>query len=135
MSNYTDRCAAVTAALQDLARDQEAYLGIVSRKRGIPEGAGLLGDPGEDLNAFNRQKAENAPHAWIWLYKERVGRAGILQRFRVAASAAKAMVHISAPAGEDLTARNGVLALIEAIEAVESHDDAIALVATFTEGA
>lgn len=135
MSTYTDRCAAVTAALQDLARDQEAYLGIVSRKRGIPEGAGLLGDPVEDLNAFNRQKEENAPHAWIWLYKERVGREGFLRRFRNAASAAGQMVHISAPAGEDRAARDSVLALIEAIQAVETHDDAIALVATFTEGA
>ncbi len=132
MSTYTDRCAAVTAALQDLARDLEADLGKLARTRGTMFGStrqtAHLRDPGPDIAEFERQKLEHPSTSTM-----SVGKA--LRSYRAAASTAGGMVHISAPAGEDRAARDAVLALIDAIQAVESHDDAIALVATFTEGA
>ncbi len=131
MSTYTDRCAAVTAALQDLARDLEADLGKLARTRGTAEaGANRLAhlrDPGPDIASFERQKVDHPSTRTMTVGK-------ILDSYRAAASTAQTMVHDPAPAGGDLAARTAVLALIAAIQAVESHDDAIALVATLPEG-
>ncbi len=132
MNGYTDRCAAVTAALQDLARDLEADLGKIARFRGTADAStshvAHFRDPGPDVATFERQKTDYPSTS-----STSVGTT--LYAYRAAANDASQMVHISAPASEDRAARDGVLALIEAIQAVETHDDAIALVATFTEGA
>jgi hypothetical protein len=130
LSTFTHRCAAVTAALQDLARDLEADLGKLARWRGHVDGSSNpiahLRDPGVDLDEFSQQRSEFSSRQGVTV-------GATLTAYRAAASTAQPMVHDPAPAGADLAARTAVFDLIEAIQAVENHDDAIALVATFTE--
>jgi hypothetical protein len=124
MSDYADRCAAVTAALQNLARDLEADLGKAARQRGRvdPSSSPLawVRDPGANLDAFNLQLA-NFSHA-----PERV-----LSAYAHAALNARTFVHAEGISGSDITVRTGVLDLIEAIQQVTNHADAVELVATF----
>lgn len=130
MSTYTDRCHAVTAALQDLARDLEADLGKLARTRGTTEAStdrlAHLRDPGPDVATFERQKNDHPSTRTMTVGK-------IVDSYRAAADTAKAMVHHEGPEGADLVARTAVYDLVAAIQGTESHDDAIALVATFTE--
>ena len=131
MSTYLDRCAAVTAALEDLARDLEADLGKLARSRGkadaTTDSLASLRDPGPDLESFERQKAENTTAGGLSAIK-------LTRAYGDTARHAAGMVHANAPSGEDLAARTAVFDLIESIQNVHTHDDAVALVATF-EGA
>jgi hypothetical protein len=124
MSDCVGRCAAVTAALQDLARDLEADLGKAARCRGrVDPSSGPLAwlrDPGANLDAFNLQLA-NFAHT-----PDRV-----LSAYSHAALNARTFVHAEGIAGPDLTARAEVFDLIEAIQQVTNHADAAELVATF----
>lgn len=132
MTEYIDRTAAVTAALQDLARDLEADLGKLARNRGTETGStnalAVLRDPGPDLTSFAQQKIDNPSTRSLSVD-------AVVRSYNAAADQAKAMVHKNAPMGEELAARTAVVSLVEAIQSVKTHDDAIAIVATFTEGA
>lgn len=123
MTIYTDRCAAVTAALRNLARDFEADLGKAARFRGY-DGSTVRGaylrDPGENLDVFQRQLVEHGATP-----------TPILDAYRNTAKDARGLVHPAAAAGAETDARNAVFALADAIQQVHNHDDAVALVATF----
>lgn len=131
MTEYTDRAAAVTAALQDLARNLEADLGKLARNRGggtaSTSSLAILRDPGPNLASFAQQKIDNPSTRTLTVD-------AVLRSYSAAADQAKAMVHANAPAGDDLAARTAVLNLIAAIQNVTNHDDAVALVATYTGG-
>lgn len=131
MTTYLDRCAAVTAALQDLARDLEADLGKLARARGTSDGTtkslASLRDPGPDLETFAKQKAQHPMASGLSVLR-------VTRAYGDAAELAGPMVHANAPAGDDLAARTTVHDLIASIRAVRNHDDATALVASF-EGA
>lgn len=132
MSTYLDRCAAVTAALEDLARDLEADLGKLARTRGAgsetTEQLVSFRDPGPDLESFEKQKTSHPTAGGMSVVR-------VTRAYANAAKLAGPMVHANAPTGEDLAARTAVHDLIAAINAVHNHDDATALVATFDEGA
>lgn len=128
MTEYTDRAAAVTAALQDLARNLEADLGKLARHRGSETAStsalASLRDPGPNLASFAQQKMDHPSTREL-----SVG--SVVRAYSAAADQARAMVHAGAPMGEELAARTAVMSLIAAIQSVRTHDDAVALVATF----
>lgn len=131
MTEYTDRAAAVTAALQDLARDLEADLGKLARNRGSETAStsalARFRDPGPDLASFAQQKIDNPSTRTLSVDS-------VVRSYSAAADQARAMAHANAPMGEELAARTAVMSLIAAIQSVRNHDDAVALVAAF-EGA
>ena len=124
MSAYTDRCEAVTAALQNLARDLEADLGKITRWRGTTDGStsrlSHFRDPGPDLATFNRQLVENTRPV-----------SELLASYATTAAESKGMVYTGATTGPELTARGAVYDLADAIAAVTNHQEAADLVASF----
>lgn len=117
MTEFADRADALEAAIQDLARDIEAELAILSRYRGTtnPSSDGpTFRDPGAGLAAYEAQKAAHPGRVQA-----------TLDRYRPALSMAR-----DAVGSVDAAHRAELLALLQQIAEIRSHDDAAALVAT-----
>lgn len=121
MTSSTDRAAALTAAVKDIARDLHADLGKLSRYRGTDDPSSndpTFKDPGPDLAIYERQKAE-----------AQIDAEPTLTRYRAILTAAR---HLAGSV-TDTTARGALLQLIQAAHDVDSLATAAALVATFEE--
>ena len=117
----TDRAAALTAAVRDLARDLQAELAILARYRGTDTpstGARTFKDPGPDLATYERQKAE-AP--------------GNVRRLMASYRALLDAVRGHAGSLSSPTLRGELLTLIASVSAVSALDEATELVDSFGE--
>lgn len=124
MNTYSDRAAALKAALRDLARDLEADLGKQARSRGTttPGANGYqFRHPGDDLASFERQKAEVSYD----------GPARVLNAYRAAISQAREAIPQDAKTSDELDLRTELIELVDDISQVANHGDAELLVATF----
>ena len=125
MTVFTERADAVEAAIRDLARDIEADLGKLTRFRGRtgatsgPE----FRDPGDNLTQYAQQKAT---------FPGRVEHTLATYRPEVGAARDTAMSLPATEAGEHARLLE-LVELVQSIAAVQTHDDAAALVATFEE--
>lgn len=130
MTAFTDRADAVEAAIQDVARDIEADLGKLTRYRGRDEASGssvssgpAFRDPGASVATLEAQKTQHPGRVEHTLstYRAVIGRA------RETAAALPAT-----NAGE----RSRRLELVElagTLTTLTTHDEAVALVASFEE--
>lgn len=123
MTDYTDRCAAVKAAVQDHARDLEADLGKIARNCGHNvnwNDVQPIGDPGRNVAEYEETKG------WYPVDDSR------LRSYQNVVSAATDFLGSSVPlTGPEKAARDDCIILITAIEQIKTHGDAVALVASF----
>lgn len=130
MTAETDRAAALKAAIQDIARDLEADLGKLTRYRGTstPSSSGVsFKDPGADVAEYASQKSAGSALMILRGY-----RAITRGAFEALAGHADSW---GVGGGVPVTgaSRAQLVELIDAIEAIRNHDDAVALVGTFEE--
>jgi hypothetical protein len=132
MTQFTDRAADVKAALQDYIRDAEADLAKIARWRGgqysahpfkLPLYAGDTTLPRlVTASLANIDTVRTArSHQLIEAYKTNADQAHDLLRSDVALTS------------EEAAALQDVRHLIDQFKTITNHDDAAALVATFTE--
>lgn len=129
MSTYSDRTNAILSRLQDLARDLESHTGLASRSHEanpafsranhFPQSAYQRND--REQESIERTRAANVAK-FVSEYRAQAGRATIAVR------------DIEFPGVEltssDKQARDAVHTLVAAINTVETHEDAVALVAS-----
>lgn len=124
MSAITDKAAAVKAALQDYARDIEADLGKQARALTANpnwEFVQPFNDVGPTLAAYQADRARYSPYPHRLSHYQ-----------RNAAGARDAILRVGAPeTTAERTAYAEILALLDSINTIRTHPDAVALVATF----
>ncbi|GAA1768401.1 hypothetical protein [Agromyces humatus] len=125
MTDYKTKATEILAKTEDLARDLESHLGLAARTREW--------NPTFDTASEFRAERPEGQSVERQTHTDRF----VSEYHNQASQAAKAVQELQQP-GQTLTtaeaaARDTILALVDEIHAVQTHDDAIALVATINE--